>query len=132
MTLSSLAKKLRLQDATRAVILGAPDGYMALLGETPGGLAIDLVLDGIYDFAQLFAKDRAQLDESIAGVLAAIENDAVLWICYPKGSSGVKSDLNRDKLWKALEGKGIRPVSQVSIDKTWSAMRFRPHDKVGT
>lgn len=39
--------------------------------------------------------------------------------------------MNRDKLWKAVADKGLRPVSQVSIDKVRSAMRFRPPEVVG-
>lgn len=131
MSILHLAKKLRLHVATQAVVLNAPEGYMALLGETPEGVTIDQALAGDYDFAQLFIEDRVQLGENIDALLASIKDDAILWICYPKGSSGVKTDLNRDKLWKALDGKGIRPVSQVSIDKVWSAMRFRPQDRVG-
>jgi hypothetical protein len=50
----------------------------------------------------------------------------LLWVAYPKGSSGVKTDVNRDRLWQALEPTGWRPVRQVALDETWSAMRFRP------
>ena len=82
-------------------------------------------------FAHLFVKDRAELDQFIDQVLQVIEYDALLWISYPKGGSGVETDLNRDKLWAAMTEKGIRPVTQVSIDKVWSAVRFRPPEAVG-
>ncbi len=36
------------------------------------------------------------------------------------------TDLNRDSLWELLSGDGIRPVRQIAIDDTWSALRFRP------
>lgn len=36
------------------------------------------------------------------------------------------TDLNRDKLFKLVEPHGIEGVRLVSIDDTWSAMRFRP------
>ena len=131
MAISALAKKLRLQSAQRALILNAPQGYLEMLGEMPEGLEIEQEPSGKFDFAHLFVKDRNELEQFIDQVLRAIEYDAILWISYPKGSSGVKTDLNRDKLWKALADKGIRPVTQVSIDKVWSAMRFRPHEEVG-
>ena len=63
--------------------------------------------------------------------LDAVVFDGLLWVSYPKGSSGVETDLNRDILWEKLLSKGIRPVTQVSIDKVWSAIRFRPTDQVG-
>lgn len=131
MAISALAKKLRLQTAGRALVLNAPDGYREMLGEIPEEITIDSEISGKYDFAQLFVKDKNELDLYIDQILQVIEYDAVLWISYPKGSSGVKTDLNRDKLWKALGDKGIRPVTQVSIDIIWSAMRFRPIEEVG-
>ncbi|HZD56363.1 MAG TPA: hypothetical protein VE136_06560 [Anaerolineales bacterium] len=130
MAISALAKKLRLQNAQRALVLNAPAGYRDLLGELPEEVKIEQQPSGKFDFAHLFAKDRSELDKFIDQVLAAIEYDATLWISYPKGGSGVKTDLNRDKLWKALAHKGIRPVTQVSIDEVWSAMRFRPPEEV--
>ena len=132
MTLSSLAKKLRLQGARRALILNAPQGYLDTLGDVPEGLEIQHETGGEFDFAHLFVTDGAELERFIEPLLDAIKYDGILWISYPKGSSGVKTDLNRDKLWAAMSGKGIRPVTQVSINAIWSAMRFRPSDRVGS
>ena len=132
MAVSALAKKLRLQSAQHALILNSPEGYLATLGELPAGVKIEQKPTGEFDFAHVFAKDRKELEQFIDRVLETIQYDATLWISYPKGSSGVETDLNRDKLWKALSKKGMRPVTQVSIDEVWSAMRFRPPEKVGT
>jgi hypothetical protein len=131
LAVSALAKKLRLHTAKRALILNAPEGYLDTLGEVPAGVKIEQEPKGKFDFAHLFAKDRNELERFIDQVLQAVEYDAVLWISYPKGSSGVETDLNRDKLWKALFDRGIRPVTQVSIDEVWSALRFRPSEEVG-
>ena len=131
MAISALAKKLRLQDVRRALILNAPEGYLETLGEVPEELEIEQNPSGKFDFAHLFVKDLNELERFIDQVLKAVEYDAVLWISYPKGSSGVDTDLNRDKLWSALSDGGIRPVTQVSIVKVWSGMRFRPPKEVG-
>ena len=131
MAISALAKKLRLQDVRRALILNAPEGYLETLGDVPEALEIEQEPSGEFDFAHLFVKDLNELERFIDRVLQAVEYDAVLWISYPKGSSGVDTDLNRDKLWNALSDRGIRPVTQVSIDKVWSGMRFRPPEEVG-
>lgn len=37
-----------------------------------------------------------------------------------------RADLNRDSLAALLGQRDVRPVLQVSIDATWSALRFRP------
>ena len=57
--------------------------------------------------------------------------DGLLWVCYPKKSAKIESDLSRDVIWELMQDSGLRPVTQVSIDKTWSALHFRPVEKVG-
>jgi methylmalonyl-CoA mutase cobalamin-binding subunit len=62
---------------------------------------------------------------SAAQAVEAARADRLAWICYPKGGQ-LGTDLNRDRLVAALTGQGVQPVRQVSIDDTWSALRFRP------
>ena len=54
-----------------------------------------------------------------------------LWASYPKRSAKVATDLTRDHGWEAFSSAGWRPVTQVSIDDVWSALRFRPLAEVG-
>jgi len=64
--------------------------------------------------------------------LKQIEPDSVLWFAYPKGTSKIKTDINRDTIRETGEEFGITTVTAVSIDDTWSALRFRPIEKVGS
>jgi hypothetical protein len=63
--------------------------------------------------------------------LKNIEADSILWFAYPKGTSKIKTDINRDTIRVTGEEFGITTVTAISIDDTWSALRFRPVDKVG-
>jgi hypothetical protein len=46
-----------------------------------------------------------------------------LWFAYPKGG---RADVNRDSLYPIVaELTGMRPITQVALDETWSALRFR-------
>jgi hypothetical protein len=56
----------------------------------------------------------------------------VLWLAYPKKSSGVKTDLSRDAGWPPLEAADFLPVTQISLDETWSALRFRRRSEIKT
>ena len=69
--------------------------------------------------------------EFLTNELRNIEHDSVLWFAYPKGSSGIRTDINRDILRETAEKFSITTVTAISINKTWSALRFRPIDKVG-
>ncbi len=127
----SLVQKLRLQGGQRALIANTPAGYVEGLGPLPAGLQVDTQPEGdsLYDFVHLFVVDSAELERLGPGAMAAAKYDAVVWISYPKTSSGMPTDLTRDVLWQLIPG--LRPVSQVAVDDTWSAMRFRPAAEVG-
>lgn len=79
-----------------------------------------------------FIRNKAELQTFLDNELSKCKYDALLWFAYPKGTSGIKTDINRDILWKLAEPYGIRPVSMVSLDGTWSAIRFRPIEVVKT
>jgi hypothetical protein len=63
--------------------------------------------------------------------LTNIEPDSVLWFAFPKGMSKIKTDINRDAIRLTGEEFGITTVTAISINETWSALRFRPIDRVG-
>ena len=132
MAKATLVKKLRMQPGQRVLILNAPPDYRETLGGLPEGIELAETAEGKFEFVQLFVRDSAQLDELLPTAVGAAEYDGLLWISYPKRSSKVESDLTRDVLWKLVEMMGQRPVSQVSVDDIWSAMRLRPPEKVKT
>ena len=89
------------------------------------------VPEGKYDFVHLFVTDGAELERLGPVALQSVTYDGLLWISYPKRSSKVETDLSRDVGWEVVANAGLRPVTQVSIDATWSALRFRPFEQVG-
>lgn len=121
-----LVRKLHLGSAERALLLNAPERVLARLSPPAEGQRLD-VRPGLrrYDWVHAFAHAVADLDELVPEALGAAADDAVVWFSYPKRSSGVPSDLSRDRGWDALTEAGWRPVSQVSVDEVWSALRFR-------
>ncbi|HYO89253.1 MAG TPA: hypothetical protein VER79_11430 [Candidatus Limnocylindrales bacterium] len=62
--------------------------------------------------------------------ILAVKPGGVFWACYPKLTGEIKTDITRDKGWDALTGAGWRGVAQVSVDGTWSALRFRPETDI--
>lgn len=123
-------KKLGLKPGMRAVVLGAPSGYVKSLGPLPEGVALSQNLSGTKEFVQLFATRKSEITESAEKLFQAAAPGALVWVTYPKKTSGVKSDLSREEVWAAMEGTGWRPVSQIAIDDVWSALRFRPTEDV--
>lgn len=109
----------------RARIIGAPREYQRLLEPLPEGVVVAEENEDP-DFVQLFATRMGEVKTAAPGILKHAAPGAVVWITYPKKSSGTESDLSRDGLAEAIQKFGWRPVSIVSIDDVWSALRFRP------
>ena len=128
---SQLAKKLQIKPGNRVAILNAPEGFAESLGKLPEGAKVSDKLTGTLDVVIAFAKDSADLNRYAKKAISAVKQDGLLWLCYPKGSSKVKSDLNRDVIWNLVKESGWLGVSLISIDNVWSAMRFRPAEEVG-
>lgn len=128
---SALARKLRPQPGQRALVLNAPVGYCNALAELPEGASLATERGGEFDFVQLFVSSRAELKRLAPVAIRAVKYDGLLWLCYPKQSARVKTDITRDAGGDVVLQAGLRPVTQVAIDETLSALRFRPAEKVG-
>lgn len=133
----AVPRKLGLKPSMRVLLLNAPADYaVGLDAEVPDATVVSTDGDGFleaesFDLVQLFCANRADLERLAETAIVATKPGGRLWVCYPKGGSGVTTDLNRDVRWGPLADVAWTPVTQVSIDTTWSALRFRPESEVG-
>ena len=130
MKINPTVKKLGLKPGMRALVIAAPSGYLKSLAPLPKGVVISEAMDGTHEFVQFFATRKSDIEKSSSKLLKTAVPGALVWITYPKKTSGVESDLSREAVWAAMEGTGWRPVSQIAIDEIWSALRFRPTEDV--
>lgn len=125
-----LPKKLGIRAGQKLLLLNAPEGYLDSLSDLPQGVELTTELGGVFDFVQVFVGSKADVDNLSPGGLAALKPGGLFWFSYPKKSSKIATDISRDTGWDSLTTAKMRPVSQISIDETWSALRFRPVDDV--
>ncbi len=78
------------------------------------------------DVALAFTRDQAALASAASVLLPAVTESTRLWLAYPKKSGAIPTDLTRDAGWHPMFDAGWIVVAIVSIDSTWSAVRFRP------
>ncbi len=125
MTISALAKKLQIKPGHQLLLVNTPPDMAAQLAPLPD--AVQLVASGTVpaDVVLCFVQNSLELRQHATTALTALTPDGLLWFAYPKGSSGVPTDLNRDAGWELVSSAGWEPVRQVAIDATWSAVRFR-------
>lgn len=120
-----LVKKLLIKSGYRMTIINAPDGFVLPMEELPEHVEIVNHLEGKLDGILLFVHNQEELNDFGLKVLPHLKDDALFWVAYPKKSSKIKTDINRDQGWDVLNEKGFVGVSLISIDETWSAFRIR-------
>ena len=127
--MTTQAEKLQLKPGQQILVQNALGGnFEQLLEELPQA---SLELEQT-DALLLFIGSLAEVAEFTPGAIQRVGQNGLLWIAYPKGGSGVKTDVNRDRLAAAvLQATGWQAVRQVAIDDVWSALRFRPASLVG-
>ncbi len=124
-----LVKKLQLnlKRGGRARVLNAPEGYLESVGKLPFGVEWTNDDAPPLEFVQVFVSEEAALEQALKQALQLVRPEGVLWICYLKGAVRTPQNLSRDSLWKAVsEGYGWEGVTLISINRQWTAMRFRP------
>ena len=126
-----LMKKLRLDPEKRALLINLPDTFAAALGTDLSALSLVTNFEEGLEFVLIFAHFKRQILDVMPQVKEYLVEDGLLWLAYPKKSSKVESDLSRDVFWDLVSEYGYRPVTQISIDETWSGLRFRPAHLVG-
>jgi len=124
----SLAKKMKRKAGTRAAILNAPAGYEA--ASFQGFEKAASSLRGLFDWIQVFVRNKAELERIAPKAEVALDPDGILWISFPKAASKVQTDLTRDTGWEIIRSLDLKWITLISINETWSAFSLR-HNKPG-
>lgn len=123
--MNALAKKLLIKPNKSWLFYNAPQNYLDLLTPLPEGVEPHFEAKGSFDGIQLFAKNSAELNQSLTIIGPLLKPDTIFWICYPKKSSGIASDLMMMGNWDILTTYNIEVVAAASVDDTWTAVRAR-------
>ena len=123
-----ILKKLMFKGQSPVLLVNAPPEFKTTTGKF--GVAMDEKPKGTYMFALGFVKSLAEADKLARIMRRALEDQAVFWMAYPKGTSkNYKNvDINRDTGGARMGTHGFQGVSMVAIDEDWSAIRFKRTD----
>jgi hypothetical protein len=119
-----LPAKLGIKPASRVLLDGAPDGLA--LDPLPGGVTLHRRPAGreAYDVVLLFAPDAARLRTRWTPLAARLATAGRLWVCWPKKSSGVPTDLTENDVRAFGLDAGLVDVKVAAVDATWSGLAF--------
>jgi hypothetical protein len=133
-----LAKKLGIKDDFRAALLHVPDDVKTELRDVLAKCRIQTFSRQIsrdLDFIFLFAKSRAGLERELLPTAKALAPAGILWISWPKKSSGVSTELNENVIRQSGLDAGLVDVKVCAVTDVWSGLKFvipvknRPKEK---
>lgn len=116
-------QKLGYKPGAVGVALARPPELASVIDLPDAAVApVDLIIT--------FVRDVADVGSRLAEALPHYRRGGWLWFAYPKKTGSIRTDITRDHGWAALAAHDLLPVTQIAIDNTWSALRFRFRDEI--
>ena len=88
----------------------SPEGYLARLKPLPQKAAISEKIIKNCDFIQYFVSSVADSEKALPVCRNSIKDGGSIWITYPKKSSKIKTDLNRDISFPVLKRTALQEL----------------------
>ena len=133
--MNALVKKLQYKLQSLVLITHAPERFAEVMKAFAGTAEVHAEprKGTSYSFMIHFVQTPSDVRKAAKIIGNSLEPDGILWMTYPKKTSKkYKAEITRDEGWKALGELGFEPVSLISIDDDWSALRFRKVDFIKT
>lgn len=128
---TALARRLGLRKGSRLRLVNPPARYEKRLLPLPDGAKLVHKGHEPCDVVHVFAGSGAELRDLGPDLIRMVKQGGAFWVSFPKGGSGVKTDLTRDLSWEIMSELGLHPVAQIAIDNAWWAIRFRSDEPAG-
>jgi hypothetical protein len=120
----SLVYKLGIKDGFKVYMHNPPAGFHTVLGRLPKNVVeLDKPISDT-DFIITFMHAKKELADVYPKMLNYLSPEGVIWVCWPKESAGVKSDLTGKIVRDTGVNSGMSDVKVSSIDDTWSGLKF--------
>jgi len=119
-----LAKKLGLKDGCRLFLRAAPAHYARLIAPAPPGLKTVTRIDEDTDVIHVFSSERRVLEKELRAARERMRPDAVLWVSWPKKTSGVVTDITEDVVRAVALPMELVDIKVCAVDDTWSGLKL--------
>jgi len=120
-----LQKKLGIKPGFQIRVLNPPVAYWEWISPLPKDVKVrKTAADPEIDFIHLFVRERKAYEKEVLESRKMLKQDGMIWISWPKKSSGVPSDLNENVIRDfALKNKLV-DVKVCAVDEVWSGLKL--------
>ena len=118
-----LVKKLGIKPGSNIVFVNAPSDYADEL-DLPADVSTNSRSSKPLDFAQLFVRSENELTKKFSQYAKRLNASGMLWVSWPKKSSGVSTDLSENIVRDIGLAAGLVDVKVCSVSEVWSGLKF--------
>jgi hypothetical protein len=119
-----LPNKLGLKEDSRIALINAPKDFARSLGDLPPGAEIVTRVTKPLDLVMLFVLTERALLRDFDKVAKRLATNGMIWVAWPKKSSGVETDLSFERVQRIGLDSGLVDVKICAIDDVWSGLKF--------
>ncbi len=119
-----LARKLGIKEASRVLLLGAPDEYAQLVEPLPRDVVFESRPDHTVDIAHVFVVQKAELLRQLRVLRRRLRPDAAVWVSWPKKSARVATDVTEDTVREVALPLGFVDIKVCAITDVWSGLKL--------
>ena len=126
----TIVEKMHLKPGMTVLIIDPPDGYLDLMGPLPENVRMVSSPEANIDVVQIFVRSLSEFESQIDRLRPVLKPSSIIWATYPKGTSGIETDVNRDIIWRRAKDLGLDASANFAVDEVWSAMRLKASGQV--
>jgi hypothetical protein len=119
-----LPKKLGVKENQRIGLVNKPSDFESLLGDLPVNVHVVKRLTAPLDLVLLFVVAERALAKQFPSIAKKIAPNGMIWVAWPKKSSGVPTDLSFERVQRIGLDCGLVDVKICAIDEVWSGLKF--------
>jgi hypothetical protein len=119
-----VVQKLGIKAGFRIFSAGAPAAYADVVGQLPAGVTIVKAVKAPLDMVHLFVTEAKGLAAGLRDYRAAIAPDGMIWVSWPKKSSGVATDVTENVVRNTALPLGLVDIKVCAIDDVWSGLKL--------
>jgi hypothetical protein len=105
-------------------VVNAPGNYAALVAPLPERVVISPNSEQELDMVHVFTRSRSELLELLKAFQRKIKQDGIIWVSWPKKSSGVPSEVTEDTIRDVALPLGLVDIKVCAVDETWSGLKL--------
>ena len=119
-----LPQKLGIKPGSTVVAINRPENYERLLGKAARDVKFSDRVGRGANFVHFFTTSSSELEKRLSILRTRIADSGIVWVSWPKKSSGVPSDVTEDTIRKVALPLGFVDVKVCAVDEIWSGLKL--------